>query len=397
MDHTGEVGSTRKWSMLALGVFGQSTSSLFVHGSAFLIPALHADGLSLPMAGLLVAMPTVGIVLALIAWGVVVDRIGERRVLVIGLGSMCLATTAAVFTSSYLALGAFLLLGGIAAASTNSASGRVVVGWFPVNRRGFAMGIRQMSQPLGVAIGALAIPTVATAHGVPAALAVPAVMAGIAAIGCGIGIIDPPRPSKVDAAKSGLLNNPYRGDSTLLRIHSVSVLLVIPQAAVWTFALVWLTQDRGWSLPAAGALITGTQLLGAAGRIGAGAWSDLLGSRMRPLRYVAIAAAVTMAALALTDWIDWAVAIPILVIASVVTVADNGLAFTAVAEIAGPYWSGRGLGIQNTGQNLASSAVPPLFGTLIVATNYPTMWLVTALIAAVAVPLVPKDPAAATT
>src|SRR5699024_12031482 len=48
-----------------------------------------------------------------------------------------------------------------AAASVNSASGRVVMGWFPRHRRGLAMGIRQMSQPLGTSIaavtGALAI------------------------------------------------------------------------------------------------------------------------------------------------------------------------------------------------------------------------------------------------
>ena len=44
------------------------------------------------------------------------------------------------------------------------------------------------------------------------------------------------------------------------------------------------------------------------------------------------------------------------------TVADNGLAFTAVAERAGPFWSGRALGVQNTAQFLTASAVPPLAG-----------------------------------
>ncbi len=386
-----EVSTARRWSMLALGVFAQSASAVFVHGAPFLIPALHQRGLSLAQAGLLVAMPTIGIVATLIVWGAVVDRIGERRVLVIGLGGVCAAAIAAATTSSYLALGFFLLLGGMAAASTNSASGRVVVGWFPKHRRGFAMGIRQMAQPLGVGIGAIAIPTVAAAHGITAAMLVPGLLAGLGAVGCLLGIIDPPRPSKVDAAKSGLLDNPYRASSTLWRIHGVSVLLVIPQATVWTFTLVWLTADRGWSIGAAGALVTGTQILGALGRIGAGAWSDHMGSRMRPLRYVAVAAVVTMAALAFTDWVGWWIAIPIVVIASVVTVADNGLAFTAVAEIAGPYWSGRGLGIQNTGQNLAASAVPPVFGLLIGTAGYSAMFALTAAIALVAVPLVPRS------
>ena len=52
----------------------------------------------------------------------------------------------------------------------------------------------------------------------------------------------------------------------------------------------------------------------------------------------------------------------ILIVAAIVTVADNGLAYTSVAEIAGPFWSGRALGAQNTGQFLAASVVGPAVG-----------------------------------
>jgi MFS family permease len=111
---------------------------------------------------------------------------------------------------------------------------------------------------------------------------------------------------------------------------------------------------------------------------------------MGPLRQVAIAAVATMALLALTSWTHWWwAAVPLLVVASVVTVSDNGLAFTAIAERAGPFWSGRGLGIQNTGQNLTIAAVPPVFGVLITATGFPAVYLAAAALAAVAIPLVP--------
>ena len=53
-----------------------------------------------------------------------------------------------------------------------------------------------------------------------------------------------------------------------------------------------------------------------------------------------------------------------MVIASVITVSDNGLAFTAIAEIAGPFWSGRALGTQNTSQLLTAGVAPPLFGAI---------------------------------
>ncbi|MFJ1457114.1 MFS transporter [Nocardia sp. N2S4-5] len=379
--------ASRRWIMLALGVFAQGSSAVIVHGTPFLLPELTDRGMSLATAGLLVAMPTVGLVCTLIAWGYAVDRFGERTVLVAGPVVMCVAGAAAATVTNYVALGALLFVAGMGAGATNGASGRVIVGWFPPNQRGLAMGIRQTAQPLGVAIAALTIPAVAAAHGFSAAILVPAAMAGLAAVGCAVGIIDPPRPEMSGGERPA---NPYRGDTTLWRIHAVSVLLVIPQATVWTFALLWLHRDVGLSLAAAGVLVTGTQLLGAAGRIGAGVWSDRVGSRLRPLRTVAVAAAISMCALAIASWLHWWwAAIPILVAASVITVADNGLAFTAVAEIAGPYWSGRGLGVQNTGQNLASAAIAPLFGALITAAGFSATYVITAVIATAAIPLVP--------
>ncbi|MEV0341634.1 MFS transporter [Nocardia sp. NPDC050713] len=383
-----EVRAGRRWSMLGLGVFAQAASAVFVHGTPFLLPALTARKMSLPAAGLLVAMPTVGLVCTLIAWGYVVDRIGERKVLVGGPLVMFAAGAAAAVTTNDIALGALLFLGGAGAASTNGASGRVIVGWFPPERRGLAMGIRQTAQPLGVGVGALAVPAVAAAQGISTAILVPAIMAGLAAAGCYLGIVDPPRPEGKGVDRA----NPYRGDTTLWRIHAVSVLLCVPQGVVWTFALLWLHRDIGWSLPAAGALVTVTQILGAFGRIGAGAWSDRVGSRLGPLRTVAIAAVLSMAALGLSAWTQWWwAAIPLLIAASVITVSDNGLAFTAVAEIAGPYWSGRGLGIQNTGQNLAIAAIPPVFGALITVGGFPAAYLAAAALATAAIPLVPTD------
>jgi len=382
--------STRRWVMLALGVFAQAASAVMSNGAPFLLPALTNRGMPLATAGLLVAMPMVGMVCTLVAWGYAVDRFGERTVLIVGPIVMFAAGAAAATTTNYIALGALLLLAGIGAASTNGASGRVIAGWFPPDQRGLAMGIRQTAQPIGVGIAAMAIPAMAAAHGFSTAILVPALMAGVAAIGCAIGIIDPPRPERSGAQTNS--DNPYRGDTTLWRIHAVSVLLVIPQATVWTFALLWLNRGVGLSLAVAGVLVTATQVLGAAGRIGAGMWSDRVGSRLRPLRTVAVAAVISMAALAAAAWLHWWwAALPILVVASVITVADNGLAFTAVAEIAGPFWSGRGLGIQNTGQYLATAAVAPAFGALITAAGYPAAYAAAAIFAVAAIPLVPRD------
>ena len=394
-----DVGTARRWAMLAAAVAAQAGSTILVNGVAFLLPVLHTRyGLSLARAGLLVALPSVGTMLALIAWGALADRWGDRLVLVLGLALTGLATAAAALSAgsaasagSWWALGGFLLLAGAAGASANAASGRVVVGWFPPHRRGLAMGIRQSAQPLGVAVAALVVPGVAAASGIGAALLLPAVATGAVAVVCALVVVDPPRASRVAAARTGELANPYRADRRLVRIHAVSVLLVVPQFTVMTFALVWLVGERDWSLTAAGALVAVAQVLGAAGRLAAGVWSDRVGSRLRPLRAVAVAAAVTMAALAVTDPLPGPWAVVLLVVATVVTVADNGLAFTSVAEIGGPWWAGRALGAQNTAQFLAAAAVPPIVGALIGGAGYALTFGLVALLPLLAVPLVPVE------
>ena len=232
------------------------------------------------------------------------------------------------------------------------------------------------------------------------ALLFPAVVCAAAAVVCAVAVLDPPRPARAEASDADLAN-PYRGSSLLVRIHLTSLLLVAPQAMVWTFTLAWLITDRGWSAGSAGAMVTVAQLFGAGGRIAAGRWSDfvlrrsgdVLSSRMRPIRTIAAGAAVSMGLLALTDWLDSPISVALMVVASVVTVSDNGLAFTAIAEVAGPFWSGRALGTQNTTQLLTAGVTPPLFGALIGAAGYPAAFAVCALIPLLAIPSVPATSA----
>jgi len=214
------ISSVRRWSMLVIALSATLCANVFINGAAFLIPTLHAErGLDLAKAGLLSSMPSFGMVATLIAWGYIVDRVGERIVLALGSALTAAAAFAAASAHSLVAVGAFLLLGGMAAASSNSASGRLVVGWFPPpEQRGLVMGIRQTAQPLGVGLGALVIPHLAESHGVAVALLFPAVVCAVSAVVCAVAVIDPPRPPRHQAAESDLAN-PYHGSSVLWRIH----------------------------------------------------------------------------------------------------------------------------------------------------------------------------------
>lgn len=112
---------------------------------------------------------------------------------------------------------------------------------------------------------------------------------------------------------------------------------------------------------------------------------------MRPIRIIAMAAAVVMVLLAIADHAHSAMAVTLMVAASVITVLDNGLAFTAISEVAGRFWSGRAMGAQNTTQRLTAAVGPPLFGEMIDATGYPLAFAVCALFPLLALPVVPSE------
>src|SRR6202795_1790204 len=86
----------RLWGVLFAGLGGMAAGCTFQYGLAYLIPAFRAEGLSLEQAGILVACPTAGLLLTLVAWGAAADRWGERLVLGAGLalaGAILLAGT----------------------------------------------------------------------------------------------------------------------------------------------------------------------------------------------------------------------------------------------------------------------------------------------------------------
>ena len=175
----------------------------------------------------------------------------------------------------------------------------------------------------------------------------------------------------------------------LWRIHAASALLVVPQFTVATFALVYLVDARGWTALAAGRLLAAAQVCGAASRLGAGYWSDRVGSRMRPMRILAVSTGVGMLALAGAAAAGTSAAVPVLLACGVVAVSTNGLAFTAVAEYAGSAWAGRALGIQNTGQNALAAATPPVLALAIGSIGFGASFAIVAAFPLVAAAFVP--------
>lgn len=372
--------------MLALGLAAQTASATMIYGLPYLLPAIRsAEHISLAQGGALIAAPAIGLIATLVAWGAATDRFGERRVMTLGLGMSGLVLLAATRVHGLVMLGVLLVLAGAFGASVNAASGRVVLGWFGAGERGFVMGIRQMAQPLGLAIASLTLPPLAEHAGFRSALIFPALLAVAVAALVGLLVVDPPRPT---AAARAATPSPYR-EPTLWRVHASSALLVVPQFVTAAFALEFLVSQRHWAAAPAGRVLALVQVGGALGRLAAGAWSDRVASRLRPMRQIAVASMAVMLLTGLGQAWHSVLAPVALMAALIVSVTDNGLGYTSTAELAGPVWAGRALGAQNTAQNIAAFLTPPLFGAIIGGPGYAVGFALAAIFPAIGVLTVP--------
>jgi sugar phosphate permease len=370
-----------RWVVLAAGVVAQAASAAVLQGLPGLAPQLRDEyALGLTGLGVLLASVTFGLVATLVLWGAAADRWGERRVMTAGLLLATLALLATTRTTTVAPLIACLVVAGAAGASVNAASGRAVLGWFAPAERGFAMGVRQTALPLGAGIAAAGLPPLAAARDLDAAFL--ALAAGCV-VGAAVVVLlvreAPAQPTREPGGRSPL------SDPRIRRMGVVSGLLVVPQFAVVAFVVVYLVDEQSVPVATAALLLAAVQFGGGAGRIVAGRWSDRVGLRVAPLRRVAVAMTGLFAVTSVLLVQGSRAVVPVLLVAGVVAISWNGLAFTAVGELAGPGRAGTALGLQNTAVALGAALTAPVLGAVVDRTSWATGYALagTAALAAV--------------
>jgi MFS family permease len=352
--------------VLAAGTFAQSTYSAIWFGVAVLAPALRDQyDLSLGETGVLISASLLGSVLTLVPWGMAADRFGERAVLVTGIGACGGALLLAAQAHSFWALFGCLFATGLAGASVHSSSGRAVMSWFPAHQRGLALGIRQTAIPIGGFAVSLFIPPIEHAFGIPWAFAALGVACLAAAVVGGLVLRE---AAPVDEQEH--VGPPPLRDGRVWSLALGSALVVAPQMCVVGFAVLFLHDRRGLDAGTAAGVLAAIQLCGIGARIGAGRWSDVAGSRIAPLRSIALASAVLTFATALLVGAPLWLLVPSLVVTGVFAMSWNGLAFAAATEIAGRARSGAAIGLQQTVLNAVGAAYPPVFGVLVAGTSW---------------------------
>ena len=304
-----------------------------------------------------------GLVVTLLPWGLVADRIGERAVLGTGLLGCALALVLAGRTASYGALVGTLALAGALGGGVQSASGRAVMSWFAPEERGLALGIRQTAVPVGGAIAAGVLPALSSHVSLHSAFYALAGGCAFAAV-VGLALL---RAEPGD--DHGELSRPLR-DSRVWLLCVGSTFYVATQTALVGFVVLFLHDARGVSSGAAAAALAVIQVLGGAARIGAGQWSDRFALRIVPLRLIALClSAATTAAAVLVHAPLW-ILVPVLVAAGTFALSWNGLSYTAAAEAAGRARSGAAIGLQQTFLSAGSIVAPISFAAVVHHTSW---------------------------
>ncbi len=351
-----------RWAVLGAGTAAQTAAAVFGLGLPVMAPALQDEyGLSIGEVGLLLAAPWIGSTVTLLPWGLAADRFGERTALGVGLGSSAILLAVAAHATSFAALLAVLTLVGATSSSVQSASGRAVMQWFTAHERGLALGIRQTSIPLGGLIAALTLPALTKAEGTEAAFLY---LAAVSALGAVVGWLVLRSGDTGDGIEVHSVGSTLR-DRRLWRLCFGSGVYLYAQVAVMGFGVLFLHDQHGLSSQQAAFVFAASQVLAAALRIGAGRWSDVLGSRVVPLRRVGLVSSASMVVTAALAGGPLWLLVPVVVAAGGLGMAWNGLAFTAAAEMAGAARTGAAIGFQQTVLSGIGIVVPLVFAASI--------------------------------
>lgn len=258
----------------------------------------------------------------------------------------------------------------------NSASGRAVMLWFEAGERGLALGIRQTAIPLGGLVAALVLPRLSHSGGSGAGFVFLACFSLVGALAGGLVIRDRDGASAAVVEPSGKVLR----DRRLWRLSIASGLYVYAQVAVIGFGVLFLHDEHGLSNAHAALVVAVSQVIAVVLRIGTGRWSDVVGLRVRPLRIVGLAIAASVALTAgLAHGPIWLL-LPAVAIAGGLSMAWNGLAFTAAAELAGAASSGAAIGFQQTVLAGLGVLAPVLFARTVSDTSWAFAFALAALL-----------------
>jgi len=394
------MGSSRAIVAVSTVAVGLGTAPAFLFG--FLGPVLQDDlGLSRTRIGLLVGLmfglTGIGCLLA----GRVTERIGARWTVVLSTVLLVVALCAPLLSPGYPALVGCALVSGVAYALANVGTNVSVTAALPVARHAVGLAVKTAGVPGAVAVTSFVVPGLGAAYGwqpvllwsVPVVVAVGVLAAAVLpdargritpALDTTTADDPPPSPSDLHERHIGatpLHERAVRADSRgrlpsgFWRFTLAATLLIGGSQAIYSWAVPFLHEGAGATLPVAGVLTAVASLVALAPMIGAARLADRLGTTRRLPLAAALCATLAVAEVVLATGWGLAAAAVALVVATGAQLGAVSLMHASVVAAA-PHAVGRGSGAAMAGFYLGALFAAPLFGLLVDVTGgYPVAWV----------------------
>jgi ACS family hexuronate transporter-like MFS transporter len=381
------------WHMLGWLLAAQIMVA-FIGRSLAPLGVLIGEDLSLTKAqiGMLPAALFLGQSFVSIPAGFLVDRIGSKKLLF--LLSLCLGLSFILMTvtSLYGVVLILVTLGGVGYGTMHPTSNKGIIYWF-AEKRGTAMGIKQMGVTLGSALAALLLLPAAAAWGWRPVLFGACLLLIISGLFASRFYFDPP-------AKAGIAEKPARLFASILEMFKEKPLVLVSVAAMGlsgsqlilnTYIVLYAYESLGIPLVLAGMLLVISEVSGSFGRVAWGMISDTVFNGKRIIVLLIIASLSILTALVvslLPAGTSFWVMVPITIVFGFCISGFNGIWMNAATELVPIERAGIATGFTLTLGSWGVIIGPPLFGHIVDVTGAFTYgWLFLAAVLAAVIAL----------
>jgi ACS family hexuronate transporter-like MFS transporter len=376
-----------KWAVLGISWMAYMSAYLVRTAVAPLSPFL-IEGLNLSKfeVGLLVSASALGYMAFQLPAGWLVDRVGVRRMLLVG------PLVAGVFVAGMYIAGSFttalavMVLAGFGCGCFPTVATKALLHWFPMRERATAIGINQTSINVAGVLTASLLPTIALAYGWRVAFIPVALIPIAASIAAYTLYKEPVRSETKSASGDGTTLETIRTvvfDRNILLVALACMGLCVCEFSFTGYLVVYLKDVVGVSVTIAGGYLALANLGGAMGKPFFGALSDRVfgGSRRKPLLIVgALILVLTLVMQMITTSTPNWLLIGIIVLFGFTAIGWGGMNLVLASEFAGKQNAGLAVGYAATISLIGNLAGPPLFGWMVDASGSYTLswWLLTA-------------------
>ena len=267
--------AARRWVILTFIVLAQTVANIGPLGIPAIASLIQADlSLTLTQAGSFLPAYYLGPVAMSLFAGVLADRWGTAKMLVLGQALIAAGLLAASAAPSYTVFIALMVAAGVGYGTLNPASTTAAMSWFPPRRRATVVGLKQVGLPFGGMLGAAIVPMLALRLGWRRAVVVAALLIVVCAAACALIYRDPPgdalarrAPGERGPVRAVLLTRD-------LWLVALATLVFAAMQTVWmAFLALYLQDVVGLGLLAASRYLALAQAGGVLGRIAFGVLS----------------------------------------------------------------------------------------------------------------------------